>query len=280
MSKQKCPSCGGDFDSLLNLDGGFKQRLREAGETSVHDTVCNNCYSSYSGIISQGAQLRAKEQARAQHRMNMWRNRVVLLKQARQHMTNKSYTEAAVLYEKYLKLLEVIYEIPAGKLTPDVFKNKARQKELTVITTVYWDLVRIYDSGGNYADRLQKSIEKLLLFAPHSSILVQLSKNAIAYTKQARNPEIFRNLQKQFGIQRKGCFIATAAFESPEAVEVQLLRRFRDDWLSKNKIGQTFIEKYYDISPSIAAWMQRNPNSKRPARTMLRVITFCLEKIL
>jgi hypothetical protein len=279
MAAKKCPGCGKEAE-LLSLDSGMKLRLKETGQHDLPESVCGDCYTRFTSTISQGAQLRAKAQAMSQHRMSLWRNRVSLLKQARQYMDSKAYSEAAVYYEKYLKILEIIYEIKPGGLTPEIFKNKARQKELTIITTVYWDLVRIYDTSAKYGDRLKRSIDKLILFAPNSTLMHQLVKNVATHAKSAKNPELFKDLHRQFGIKRRGCFIATAAFENQESPEVLLLQRFRDTWLDTSRLGKEFIEFYYSTSPAIADWMTRNPRSKKPIRTMLRVITFCLEKIL
>ena len=49
-----------------------------------------------------------------------------------------------------------------------------------------------------------------------------------------------------------GCFIATAAFGTPFAKEINVLRNWRDDWLLKNKIGTIFVQLYYKFSPPIA----------------------------
>ena len=49
-----------------------------------------------------------------------------------------------------------------------------------------------------------------------------------------------------------GCFIATAAFGTPFAKEINVLRNWRDDWLIKNKIGSIVVQLYYKFSPPIA----------------------------
>lgn len=70
--------------------------------------------------------------------------------------------------------------------------------------------------------------------------------------------------------KKKGCFIATAAFESGEAPEVLFLRKFRDDTLVRSRLGRTLILAYYRISPSLAKVVSRSQFLKRSSRAVLR----------
>ncbi len=52
-----------------------------------------------------------------------------------------------------------------------------------------------------------------------------------------------------------GCFIATAAYGDYYHPRVQLLREFRDRYLSTNSIGRFFMDMYYRNSPILANFM-------------------------
>ena len=70
-------------------------------------------------------------------------------------------------------------------------------------------------------------------------------------------------------IPHSGCFIATAAYGTPMAEEIQILREFRDEYLLTNPVGQTLVNLYYRISPPIAEFIAEHPGLKLIVRVGL-----------
>jgi hypothetical protein len=66
-----------------------------------------------------------------------------------------------------------------------------------------------------------------------------------------------------------GCFIATAAYGTPMAEEIQILREFRDEYLLPNPVGKALVDFYYRVSPSIAEFISEHPCLKPIVRTGL-----------
>lgn len=67
----------------------------------------------------------------------------------------------------------------------------------------------------------------------------------------------------------KHCFISTAAFGSEAAPEVEIFRKFRNQFLLTNFLGKAFVEFYYKISPPIADVISENNYLKTLTRIML-----------
>ena len=68
---------------------------------------------------------------------------------------------------------------------------------------------------------------------------------------------------------RPGCFIATAAFGSPLAGQVEILRQFRDRYLLTNALGQKFVSWYYRNGPVASNFIKDKPLAKAAVRLAL-----------
>ena len=77
-----------------------------------------------------------------------------------------------------------------------------------------------------------------------------------------------------------GCFIATAAYGSALAPEVEILRTFRDTYLLPSTLGQLLVQTYYQTSPPLAAFIRHHSFLKAFIRGVLWPIVWWVQLTL
>jgi hypothetical protein len=65
------------------------------------------------------------------------------------------------------------------------------------------------------------------------------------------------------------CFIATAAYGTPTAEQINVLRDFRDVVLLESTVGSRFVTLYYQLSPPVADFIARSDVSRTLVRELL-----------
>ncbi len=268
-----CPYCGDTVPSLKVVDTGMRLALKETAQfEEIPPAVCAGCHTLLARMVSKGAALRAQAQAKEQNRMMLWRSRVTLVKRAKDCLARKNFSDAAINYEKYIRVLEVVFDKPPGELTPNLF-DKGKGQELTVLASVYWDLMRIYDTSPRYRDRQIKAAAKLAEFVRFTPIFSHVIRKAESQARTAKNPEAFRQFLAISNKNRPRCFIATAAFDDDQDPSIQTLRLFRDRVLRRHPYGRRFVRLYYRFSPALASRIAAWPSVCRaPLRAVLRML--------
>lgn len=195
-----------------------------------------------------------------------------LIKKARNLMIGKAFSEAAVAYEKYIRVLEVVFDAQPGELTPEHFKDSARTQELTLVASVYWDLLRIYDTSDKYGERQALAAKKLAQFLKFTPIFPDIIRKAETFSRNARNPSAVRAFLKTATSTKSRCFVATAAFENEFNPVVVDLQGWRDRVLAKNYFGLLFIQAYERLSPPVARFLDRHAWLKPVVRRLLTIV--------
>jgi hypothetical protein len=109
-------------------------------------------------------------------------------------------------------------------------------------------IVPITNTGGNYVEG--NITVRAPLFATHARIrLVELGNWSSGH-EDVRFDEI--------GLYAPGCFIATAAYGTDTAKQLDVLRAFRDQVLLKDPLGSRLVSLYYRFSPPAANYISQH----------------------
>src|SRR5690606_19766150 len=154
---------------------------------------------------------------------------------------DRAFSEAAVAYGKYLRALEVGLDSKPGGLTPEQFKDSARPQELTVVASVYWDLLRVHDTSETYGERQSVAAQHVGEYLRVTPICRDIVREAESFARTARNPGVIKHFVKTASENKGRWFVATAAFGYEEAPEVIWLRTWRERRLRPQSWGRLLI---------------------------------------
>lgn len=274
----KCPSCSLSVSEVYPVEMALRERILKYNPGfKINDEMCKACINDLrKKNFGAGEMFLEKDKALHDRKQKLWQSRVPLVRNGQAMMSNKLYSDAAVCYEKYLRVLELTFDCKPGQLSPESLKESAKTAELTVIAGTYWDLLRIYDSNSKYLDRQKHSAVQLAKFINYTPIYPDVLKKAGIFLKQAKHPDVVKMFIAHAKLKRTRCFIATSAFEIPVSVEVQFLRSYRDRILKGSFLGRKFILLYYSVSPTIASFLDHQVWLKPMVRVLLRFVIKCV----
>jgi hypothetical protein len=75
------------------------------------------------------------------------------------------------------------------------------------------------------------------------------------------------------------CFVATAAYGSRMANDVEMLRHFRDSFLQKTALGELAVETYYTFGPGVAGMVSQSEVLRTTARDALSPIVAWVRRL-
>ena len=124
----------------------------------------------------------------------------------------------------------------------------------------------VQENGWFFAKKSGKVIDARYLFGQESSV----SKNNLAFSIGPNTGEDIKIIES---VEGGGCLIATAAFGSELAPQVQFLREIRDNTVLQTESGSAFMtgfnQFYYSFSPAIADYERENPAFKEAVKLTL-----------
>lgn len=130
----------------------------------------------------------------------------------------------------------------------------------------------------------EQKIAAIKIFRDATNAGLAESKDAIddLYARQgyqdfSMSNSMNKRRDKDPNVKVSRCYIATAVYGSYDAPQVVVLRRFRDEVLSKYFFGRAFIRTYYAMSPPVARRLEKAGRTNRIVRRMLDRVVRRLE---
>lgn len=218
-----------DLDSINKLEKKF---CYSCGKKLSLSFICNNCGSF---------QYLEKSQILFKYASQIYNNglKKQSVKIAQKAIEESSYPLNRFHYAGFITAT-------CDEILTDLFGNfKFYTKEI-VNNNYFEDIMKYAKIALEDYESLTTQQKELLLSDEFYSGKINVFRNVVS--QFPKEVEKIKNQKDKKG----GCFIATAVYNSYEAPEVLILRKFRDDILLSSKIGQFFVKFYYSFSPPIA----------------------------
>ncbi len=161
-----------------------------------------------------------------------------------------------LLVEAWKLLTDILVKYPNTGIAPKAMDNRER------------------------VEQEMMSLDPKLLASIKTSLVANSSELPNNSMPVANSNELPYNSMVTHNKTKPGCFIATAAFGSPQEEHVVTLREFRDRYLTTHHIGKIFIEFYYKHSPPIAELISNNSVLKTITRLVLIPVAIFVSVIL
>ena len=133
---------------------------------------------------------------------------------------------------------------------------------------------------SGYAVRINwEEVEAKFVDAVHEAWNKRRKKDLIDNTRtlRERNAPLEPKTYHYSEEEGRECFIATAAYGTPFAAEIEILRRWRDYQLSEFWWGERCIQYYYSFGPKIAGFIENRRWAKKLTRRIIPVLLKLIE---
>lgn len=157
---------------------------------------------------------------------------------------------------------EAKFRLAGTSTRSNLFNSRSVNKDIL-------DGIKGKNTSNVQQSRVSNSAGRSLSSISQSSNQALLQEMKMAQTSHSTTTQYPHKIHKnQAGRGSSNCFIATAVYGS-DAVQTNMLRRWRDDFLYPTLVGRTFIKSYYLFSPYFAYLISKSPLLQRYVRRIL-----------
>lgn len=220
------------------------------------------------------AQIREAEKRRQDRQfLEELSKRITIAREGRTHIEKKNYPAAMASYRRFLSITAKSFNVQTEELSPALFDEKRRVAESLIISSIFFDLLKILDKLESDSAREERMLYHKLFLRftkgmPFQHFAAENIRKHLTYSNSLLNKAEFWATYKAI-VGKQFCIVASWAFDSGSASEVLRLRRFRDEVVRKNAIGRGFTRLYYMHGEKLAALLSRMPGARPVARRAL-----------
>lgn len=201
--------------------------------------------------------------------------RISIAREGRTHIERKNFPAAMNSYRRFLSITARSVDKDISELTPTLFDKKNRIAESLIISSIFFDLLKMLDKLNTpSAIEERRLYHKLFLKftkgMPFQHFAAENIRKALVYSDSIINKKEFWATYRAI-VGRSFCIVATWAFDSDSAPDVVRLRRFRDEILWPHPLGRAFSRWYVKNGPQIANGLSFIPGSPVVVRALIRL---------
>lgn len=197
--------------------------------------------------------------------------RMTYVRNAQLAYGQKDFINAIENYNNYLGIVGKVNNSQPYALTPQMFSiNGSNNKtELMMVSHIYWNLAKIYDSSSIMGDNFQKALRQFVVFTinqSHQGVNTKIIRKYMQGRK-SRNSRAFEAAYREIISHSKKCYVATCCYgeDHPITEELRIVR----NRMLEYKLGELFVWNYYRISPSLVEFCQ---NSKLLGKLVQKIV--------
>lgn len=200
--------------------------------------------------------------------------RVSIAREGRTFIERRNYPGAMSAYRRFLSITARSFNVQINDLSPSLFDEKNRIAESLIISSIFFDLLKILDKlSGDSAVEERHLYQKLFIRftkgMPFQHFAAENIRRHLVYSKTLQNKKEFWATYKAIA-GNQFCLVASWAYDSSEAPEVSRLRRFRGEVLMGSRAGRAFTCWYYRNGHRLVGVLAPIPGARIAAKAALK----------
>lgn len=202
--------------------------------------------------------------------------RISIAREGRMYIEKKDYSRAMTSYRRFLAITAKSVNVEVEQLSPMLFEEKRRVAEALIVSSIFFDLLRILDrleSASALEERklYHKLFIRFTLGQPFQYFAGENIRKNLIYGGAIKHKKEFWATYHAIQV-KKFCVVATWAFGDEDCFEVQKMRELRDGKLSGSALGRRMVKIYYNHGTLLRDTLKLIPGGKQIVRWAIRAV--------